>query len=170
MFQIDFEQRTLGAPNKTHIFVTLKSMDCPIQRPMDSGRQRYFSSRINGPAMRYEIGLSLRTGQIVWVNGGYPCGEVDDLTLAKKAYVQAVQEGEKTMAGNAYTDSPYFIVPKSHPRLAEQFQMAEELHNTVQNAFRQWAVLRTSFRHFVLLCSSQDHSNVDQCRGMHHRS
>lgn len=47
--------------------------------------------------MRYEIGICIRTGFIVWKNGGYPCGAYPDLKLAREAYVGSINKDEMTL-------------------------------------------------------------------------
>ena len=40
--------------------------------------------QVNGPALRYEIALEIKTGHIVWAYGGFPPGEYPDLKIARK--------------------------------------------------------------------------------------
>ena len=34
----------------------------------------YFSHKYNHAGVRYEIGICIKTGWIVWINGPFPCG------------------------------------------------------------------------------------------------
>lgn len=95
--------------------------------------------------MRYEIGLCIKTGQIVWCNGGYPCGEYSDLKLARQQYVHMVEEGELTMADKGYRDNQYFLLPTEINGSRHNQIMAR--HETVNKRVRQFKVLYVPFRH-----------------------
>ena len=87
--------------------------------------------------IRYEIGLSIISGDIVWVNGGVPCGDWPDLRLARDSYVYMVRPNEMTIADEGYTDRNYFI--------HDQRIMAR--HETVNRRMKQFGVLGQKFRH-----------------------
>jgi len=42
---------------------------------------RWYTHKLNGPGLRYDIGLNIATGDVVWAYGGYPCGSYSDLKL-----------------------------------------------------------------------------------------
>ncbi len=48
---------------------------------------KWQSHKFNGPGLRYEIGICIRTGDVVWAHGGMPCGEWPDLRLARNAII-----------------------------------------------------------------------------------
>ena len=64
-----------------------------------------------GPELRYLIGLCIRTGNIVWAHGGYPCGEWPDLRLARDAFIYHLNIGEKALADTGYRDNWDFVNP-----------------------------------------------------------
>lgn len=47
----------------------------------------------------------------MWANGPYPCGEFNDLQIARNIYIHMLQNGELTIADKGYRDSSYFIFP-----------------------------------------------------------
>ena len=69
---------------------------------------KWWSHKFNGPGLRYEIALCIRTGEIVWANGGLPCGEWPDLRLARNAFIGRLQLGEKALADGGYRDQQFF--------------------------------------------------------------
>lgn len=97
--------------------------------------------------MRYEVGLCIRTGHIVWVNGGFPCGEYSDLKLAREAYVLFVDPGEKTFADKGYRDKDFFILPNCINRNVHGPIMAR--HETVNRRFKQFQATKQVFRHDI---------------------
>lgn len=67
-------------------FVSIDGVDFEILEPFPFDKL-WFSHKFHGPGLRYEVGLNIRTGHIVWAFGGYPCGEYSDLTLSREAFV-----------------------------------------------------------------------------------
>ena len=82
-------------------FVSIYGTDCMITERKPYSK-RYFSYKFNGPGLKYEIGLSIKTGRIVWVNGGIPCGLANDLSLARSKFVKKLLPGEKAIADKGY--------------------------------------------------------------------
>lgn len=66
---------------------------------------KWFSHKFKGPGIRYEVGLCIKTGKIVWVNGAYPCGFWPDLKIARASYIYQVDANELTLADKGYRDS-----------------------------------------------------------------
>jgi hypothetical protein len=50
--------------------ISVDGTDCPIceQSPFSP---KWWSFKMNGPAVRYEVGISIQKPLIVWVNGPY---------------------------------------------------------------------------------------------------
>ena len=44
---------------------------------------KWFSHKFHGPGLRYEVGIAIRTGWIVWINGPYPPGDWPDVRIAR---------------------------------------------------------------------------------------
>ena len=58
-------------------FVSLDATDCPVEEPTTETENflpRYYSHKLHSAGLKYEIGINLRTGIMVWVFGGVPCG------------------------------------------------------------------------------------------------
>ena len=43
--------------------------------------EKWFSHKFRGAGLRYEMGISVACGDIVWVNGPFPCGSYHDLQI-----------------------------------------------------------------------------------------
>jgi hypothetical protein len=41
----------------------------------------WWSHKFNGPGVRYKIASCINTGDIVWLNGPFPCGKFPDLNI-----------------------------------------------------------------------------------------
>lgn len=105
----------------------------------------WYSHKFRGPGIRYEIAINIRTGDIVWTHGGYPCGEYPDLKLAREAYTLLVNPGEMTIADKGYNDALYFI--QKTPRNVETHSLIMSRHETVNKRMKQFNILRYPYRH-----------------------
>ncbi|KAH9118088.1 hypothetical protein LEN26_012265 [Aphanomyces euteiches] len=107
---IQWRNRFHQAPAGVRLFVSLDGTDFAIQEPKPFDKKRW-SHKLNRAALRYEVGICIRTGCIVWVHGGKPAGEWPDRKLAQDAYVLAVQKDEMTLADKGYMNRRYFVNP-----------------------------------------------------------
>lgn len=110
---------------------------------------KWWSHKFNGPGLRYEIGICIRTGDIVWAHGGVPCGEWPDLRLARNAIVEALQPGEKVIADRGYNDQRYFDLPNGHADQQKKQILAR--HETVNRRIKQFCCMNYRFRHALYL-------------------
>ena len=125
--------------------------DYSIYEPTPFDR-KWYSHKLNGPGVRYEIGLCIRTGNIVWKNGGVPCGDWPDLRLARNAFVDMLGVGERALADKGYGDARYFINPNNADgvNLARQKEIMAR-HETVNRRLKQFGILSQRFRHSLQL-------------------
>lgn len=119
-------------------------MDFKILEPTPFDR-RWFSHKFHSSGLRYEVGLNIRTGHIVWAFGGYPCGEYSDLTLAREAFVLAMNNNERAMADKGYADQTCFIQPSIQNNIKHKRIMSR--HETVNKRLRQFHILKNVYRH-----------------------
>lgn len=134
---------------RTHnLYCSLDGVDFPIQEPRVDGRvqRMYYSHNLNRSGLRYGIGLSIATGDIVWAYGGYPCGEYPDLLLAWEAYLPSIDDGEMTVSDNGYQDPNYFIFPRMFPGSAQHQKEILSRHETINSRLKQFNVLKEPFR------------------------
>ena len=108
--QIDWDRRFENAPTGTKTFVSLDGTDFRIMEPTVFD-PKWYAHKFNGPGLRYEIGLSIFTGHILWAHGGLPCGEWPDIRLARDAFVDHLQRGENVLADKGYRDQNFFENP-----------------------------------------------------------
>ena len=73
-----------GWPNgivTTNCFISVGGTDCPVYEPWPFHKS-WFSKKFNGPALKYEVAVCIKTGYIVWVNGPFK-GSTNDGTIFK---------------------------------------------------------------------------------------
>ena len=108
---------------------------------------KWWSHKFNGPGLRYEVALCIRTGEIVWVNGGLPCGEWPDLRLARNAFIDFLQPGKKALADAGYQDQQYFELANNDP----QKQRILARHENFNARIKLFCCMKDRFRHALYL-------------------
>ena len=76
MHQISLEDR-FNDDIGNIVKLSLDGTDCPINEPRPFNRL-WWTKKFNGPGVRYEIALNIRTGEICWINGPFQCGPWPD--------------------------------------------------------------------------------------------
>ena len=71
--------------------VSIDGTDCRIEEPSPFD-EKWFSHKFKGPGVRYEIGIAVN-GNIVWVHGGFLCGEWTDLKISQGAVLEVLDDG-----------------------------------------------------------------------------
>lgn len=146
LLQIIWENRFDSSVVGQTCFCSIDGIDFKIEEPTPFSAQ-WFSHKFRAAGLRYEVGLNIRTGHIVWSFGGYPCGAYTDLKLARESYVFSVNRGEKTLADKIYKDATFFILPNDDNKDIHSRIMSR--HETVNKRLRQFNILKNTFRHDI---------------------
>ena len=144
-YQIFWSSR--GHPVHLNWTVSVDGVDCYINEPSPFSAT-WFSHKRKTAGLRYEIGLSLRTGKIVWIYGPFKCGSFPDQRIFKKRLEKKLSDvGERAIADNGY--SGLSVISKEH--LARHFKnhhaRYRAKHETVNARFKIFNVLTKTFRH-----------------------
>lgn len=100
----------------------------------------WFSFKHNGPGIRYEVSLSIRTGKITSINGPYPCGSYPDLKIFRNGIKNYLDESEMVIADKGYPDPKVY-----HDSELERFVRSR--HEHINKRLRHFGVLRYKFVH-----------------------
>jgi hypothetical protein len=100
--------------------------------------------------LRYEIALCIQTGDAVWINGPYPCGRYNDITIFRNSLMTFLEDGERVEADNGYVgESPEHVkCPKSFTNLEETEYMQQRLRSrqeTINKRVKDWGITRVIF-------------------------
>ena len=145
--KILWDNRFLGdIGNK--VLVTLDGTDVPVQMKF---AEKFMSHKFKGNGVKYEVGVCIQTGCVVWIHGPVRCG-VTDITVARQAFVSFLNEGEMANADLGYrgederikTPQLYHFISKESKRMADT---AQARHETVSGKFKIFKVLTEPFRH-----------------------
>jgi hypothetical protein len=101
--------------------------------------------------LRYEVGLCIKTGDIVWIHGPFPCGRNPDINIFRSSLLSHLEAGERVEADDGYIgDAPRYIkCPKSFTNPQETLAMQNLVRSrqeTVNKRFKDWAILSAPFR------------------------
>ena len=62
----------------------------------------FYSHKFKKSGLRYEVGICILTGDIVWINGPYPCGSWPDINIFRDALITELEAGERVEADDGY--------------------------------------------------------------------
>lgn len=143
--KIKLENRFKNSVPGQSCFVSLDGVDFEINEPIPFDR-KWFSHKFRGAGLRYEMGICIRSGHIIWINGPYPCGEYNDLQIARDIYVHLINKNELTLADKGYKDKKYFIYPDNYTNNRRHKEIMSR-HETVNGRIKKFQVLFQKFRH-----------------------
>lgn len=128
--------------------ITVDGTDFKIQEPSPFDPS-YYSHKFQHAGLRYEIGICIKTGWIVWVNGPFPCGAWPDLRIARSALHGMLLAGEMYLADGGYREpNGYNITPSGyHDFEDKQRADARARHETINGMFKVFKSLNDMWRH-----------------------
>lgn len=86
-----------------------------ISHPTDPNKKivnkALYSYKLRGPGLRYEVAIALGSDNIVWVNGPFPPGDYNDITIFRLGLMQMLGHGEKVLADQIYeSEAPEKVI------------------------------------------------------------
>ena len=132
--------------------VTVDGTDFRILEPSPFSK-KWYSHKFRGPGLRYEVAVGIQSGHIVWTNGPFPAG-TPDIVIFRHSLKNVLTEGERVEADKGYRGERTKIdLPQENTGgLREQVLCKSKVrarHETMNARLKEWAVLRTTFRHQV---------------------
>ncbi|CAB9496793.1 expressed unknown protein [Seminavis robusta] len=131
--------------------ITVDGTDCPINQPTPFCKS-WFSHKFEGPGLRYEVGVCIQTGDIVWINGPFRCGAWPDLKIFKRDLVHQLAPHEFVEADGGYLHprvrTPNKFVSWSDKRAKDD---ARHRHEGINSMLKSFGVLNFWFRHDLWL-------------------
>ena len=81
--------------------ISVDGTDCPIPY-QQAVPEAWYTKKFNGHGLRYEIGVCIITGYIVWLMGPFPCGDWPDIVCFRYALRQMLDASERVEADDGY--------------------------------------------------------------------
>ena len=131
----------------TNCFMSVDGTDCPVFEPWPFSTKMY-SVKMNGPGLKYEVGVCLKTSWIVWINGPFT-GAENDATIFKNGLSTKLHEEEAVEADRGYKGDDKLKLPGMAITSKERKMKsnARAQHEAVNGRLKQFNVLTTHFRH-----------------------
>jgi hypothetical protein len=145
--------------------ITVDGTDCRIEEPKQSefiilklkreGKHdhpydpRFKSHKFGKAGLRYELGVCIRTGDIVWVNGPFPAGEWSDLKIYKLALRDMLDDGEWVETDNGYPGESTCRMKKQFVSKVDRKAKSSALsrHENINSLLKDFGCLKQMFRH-----------------------
>ena len=147
VIQLENRFEGLGGVAYTNCFMSADGTDCPVFEPWPFSPSMY-SHKLNGPALKYEVGVCLMTGRIVWVNGPFE-GSANDATIFKNGLSLVLHDEEKVECDRGYKGDDKMMVPNMgfDSKERKMKSNARAQHEAVNGRLKQFNVLTCHFRH-----------------------
>lgn len=130
--------------------VTIDGVDCFVE----GSNKAFYTKKLNKSAIRYELGVCIRTGDLVWIHGPFPCGDWNDLSIFRSAMKSQLPPGECVEADDGYiAEDPQVVRAPGAARFMEDKHWhkkrgkARRRHETVNQRIKVYGVLTKRFRH-----------------------
>jgi len=154
--QIDFERRKDGdVLNDCLMTVDGTDFRIPQQGEAEEGNPFGSHKYAGKSALRYELGVSILGGDLVWIQGPYPAGKYTDITIFNKVLTHFLEPGEWVVADEGYTGYADKIVCPTNagilPYLRRMQGRARARHETLNGRLKNWGILSQTFRHRIQL-------------------
>jgi hypothetical protein len=137
--------------------VTIDGTDMRCELRFD---KRFYSHKFKRNAVRYEVGVCIASGDIVWISGPFRC-DVNDLTVSREGGLLGggLKRGEMAEADRGYVGEKWYLKTPTgfHTRTQGEEGMklqAAARHETVNGRLKIFKVLETSFRNDLVFHSS----------------
>ena len=150
--QIKWENRLLqdnGSVCKVSVDGT--DFQIPTTEPYDKS---WFSHKFRKPGVRYEVGIGIQTGYIVWIHGPFKAGYTDIQIFRSKIKVKLLKAGERAEADDGYAGEPAACdLPKEmlcgSPAQRKRKAVVRSRHETCNKRFKQFQILKQVFRNDI---------------------
>ncbi|GKY90941.1 hypothetical protein MPSEU_000066900 [Mayamaea pseudoterrestris] len=138
------------------IFImTVDGIHCSINEPKHATRSKnpaFYSHKSNGPALDYELGISVFTNQLVWMNGPFPAGQPDIKIFREQGLKDMIPQGKRVIGDNGYRGEKNIISTpnSSDPAPVRKFKSrARARHETFNARIKAFHCIKQVFRHGI---------------------
>ena len=145
---IKWEKRNRNLPNhRIWCRVTIDGTDFRIGEPVPFNK-KWKSPKAKGASVKYEVAVSIYSGDIVWIYGPH-VGSKHDLTIFREELLKLLDKDEMVETDAGYRGEAEFIRNKHDFENDQEDKEKSELRarqETVNRRFKQWGILQERFR------------------------
>lgn len=135
------------------LIATVDGVHCRIYEPRKDPGTKWYSHKVHGAALGYELAVDIHSNQLVWINGPFPAGE-SDITVFRKpdGLKEKIPPGKKVVADKGYRgETGKISVPNKHDSLITSAYKtrARARHETFNQRIKSFKMMQEDFRHGV---------------------
>jgi len=148
VIQVDKRFEGYTPSSGTTCLMSVDGIDCMVNEPWPFDK-KWYSQKFNGPAVKYEVGVCIKTGHIVWASGPF-VGSASDGTIFAEGLGNGILMDDEDVEvdagykGHAKMKSP--TVAKSRIDRKQKSQVRGR-HENVNGRLKTYNVLNIPFRH-----------------------
>ena len=113
-----------------------------------------YSHKFKGPGVRYLVGVSIRSSEIVFVKGPLPCGSWPDINIFRNWLHDRVLANERVIADQGFRGEPTTVLwynpAVNSARLGALIGSILGRHESVNKRFKQFGCMKKKFRQSAL--------------------
>jgi hypothetical protein len=141
--------------NGSRCLMSVDGTDFMTFEPGAAFDPKWLSYKTNGPGLRYEIGVCIQTGCIVWINGPFPAGGWNDIRISRDSLIYELEPWELVISDGGY-GGQYHLQPDPAAKASRcPFERMKAKvrarHETINRLFKVFNCLRNEWRHDFLL-------------------
>ena len=133
----------------TNCFMSVDGTHCPIFEPWPFST-KYFSKKMNGPGLSYEVGICIKTCHIVWVNRPFVASTNDSVMFRSLlTHLLCKDKGVEVDAGykgDTKMKTPNMGITR---QIRKEKRKVRGRHKNVNRRLKQFNVLKTHFATLV---------------------
>ena len=119
-------------------------MDFLIREPMPFNTT-WYSHKFSGPGLRYELGLSIGNGHIVWAHAPFPCCAYPDLRIFRQGVKNCLKRGECVLTDGSYREPRCKTDPNGvNSKFSKTVRSSNE---TMNRGLKHFCVLQDRYNH-----------------------
>ena len=152
---MDFESRLGGHDVGNDCLMSVDGTDFRITQKGIAKKGNAFGSHkyAGKSALRYELGVDILAGKLIWIQGPYPAGKWPDIKIFTSVLAHFLEPGERVEADDGYRGHADKVkCPKNDANPAENLKMQGRVrarHETLNGRLKNWGILSQVYRHDI---------------------
>ena len=147
IIKVEYRFNDLDDIVTTNCFMSSDCVDCPVFESWPWSK-RMFSKKFNGPGVKYDVGVCIKTGYIVWINGPF-VASASESTIFKDGLGEHICEDEKVEVDSGPKGDHRLVQPHvgKDSKERKQKSVVRGRQEGVNGRMKVYSVLTNHFHH-----------------------